>query len=100
MTESEHIYWREYRRRPEVMARERARAQARRDAPGGAELNRARVKANRAKLGRNYIAELLRDTVAVPARAIPDSLIVIKRESLLLKRMAKEMRRAAAEAGL
>ena len=87
-------YQRAYRQRPEVKARERERALKRRAAKGGAEINRARVKLNRKKLGRAYLAELIKNAAPAPisARDIPESLIERKREALLLKRIAAAMR--------
>lgn len=93
--EARNAWLRAYRQRPDVKAREAKRAKGRRETPGGAEINRARVKANRAKLGRNYLTELIRDQTGVACRDIPGRLVDLKREQLLLTRLAVTMKQAA-----
>lgn len=84
-------YLREYRQRPEVKARDALRAQRRRAAPGGADINRQRVKDNRARLGRNYITELIHESTGLPCKDIPDEIVNIKREALVLRRLANDI---------
>ncbi len=62
-------YFREYRMRPEVKERDRLRARRRRALPGGAELNRQRVKAWRASpRGRNLLREYQRLTALIGSK--------------------------------
>lgn len=98
MSDADNAYWREYRQRPEVKARERERARKRRAAPGGAETNRARVKANRARLGRNYITELLRDATGVRCRDVPPEIVEMKRDALEFRRASQQLALTAKEA--
>lgn len=96
MTPQERAYWAEYRRRPEVMARERERARQCRAQPGGAEANRDRVKANRRKLGRAYLAQLISAATGVPQREISPAAIDAKREQILVSRALAIVTKAVA----
>lgn len=88
-------YSRVHRQKPQVKAREAARARNRRADPIGAETNRKLVKKNRQQLGRNYLSELLAAQTGLRCREVPDMAIDMKREQLLVRRLAKEMSQAA-----
>jgi hypothetical protein len=94
--ERRRLYAKQYRQRAAAKARDAERAQRRRATADGAALNRERVKADRAKLGRAYLAELLHSETKLPCREIPDSLVILKREQISLRRLAAQMRTAAA----
>lgn len=96
--EKRRLYAKEYRQRVEAKKRDAERAARRRAEPGGAELNRARVKANRTALGRNYLTELLADETGMPCRAIPEDLVALKRDQIGLRRLAIELQQAANQA--
>lgn len=85
----------EYRQRPEVKAREAERAKRRRATKQGAATNRSRVKADRAKLGRAYVSQLLAASVGARCAEIPTEFIDIKREQILLRRLATSLEIAA-----
>lgn len=97
ISDAERAYLRSYRQRPDVKARDRERAQRRRNAPGGAEINRQRVKNNRAQLGRNYITELVRGTTGIRCRDVPAQIVEMKRAALQLRRLAKQLTSTALE---
>ena len=95
--EKRRLYAIAYRQRAEAKAREKHRAAIRRAAPGGAEANRERVKANRSNLGRNYISELVAESTGVACRDVPDEVVNMKREALRLRRMAATLTKAATD---
>lgn len=95
--EKRRLYAKAYRQRAEAKVRDAARAQRRRDAPGGHELNRQRVKADRAKLGRAYLTALIKQETGVPCAAIPDDVVALKRDQIQLRRLADAMQKAATE---
>jgi hypothetical protein len=84
-------YAKAYRQRAEAKQRDRDRAAVRRALPGGAELNRLRVKANRAALGRNYLSELLVHGTDLTCSSIPDWLIEFKRQQMQMRRAYLEL---------
>lgn len=88
-------FFRAYRQRPEVKAREAERARKRRSTTKGAANNRARVKADRKKLGSAYIGMLLSDQTGIPQSEIAPEFIELKREQILLRRTAVAMETAA-----
>lgn len=88
-------YSRLYRQRPEVKARERERARRRRAAPGGAVLNVQRVTDNRTRLGRNYVSQLVSAATGVACRDIPDDVVHLKRDALLLRRLSTDLHNLA-----
>lgn len=81
------------RRRKEPRVREAARLaqQRQRAKPGGAEKNRARVKANHSRLGRSYVTKLLSSALGIPSKHIPEWAVRIERDRLMAKRIANEL---------
>lgn len=92
------LYAKQYRQRAEAKQRDAERARRRRAQPGGAELNRARVLADRAQLGRAYLAQLVKEQTGVPAPKIPEEVVALKRDQIQLRRLSESLQAAANQA--
>lgn len=93
--EKRRQYAKAHRQRVDVKALDATRKRAERATAEGAARNRALVKADRAKLGRNYLSQLLADETGLPCREIPEYLVALKRDQITLRRLANEMGQAA-----
>lgn len=95
--ERERAWRAEYIKRPEVKARDAERKRAWRATQEGAEANRARVKADRKRYGTHYVKQLIVDSTGLDRSQISNELVEQKRVSLQIKALAREIVKTAKE---